>query len=230
MTLKPRILVVDDEPATVKLLSANLKARGYEVLAAGDGLEALKVAQETLLDLIVLDLGLPGMDGFEVCAAVRRDSQVPILVLSARGRERDKVQALDQGADDYLTKPFGVEELLARVRALLRRSAPAESIARTAYEVGDLRVDFENRRVTLAAEAVDLTPIEYRLLAHLALNAGKVLSYRALLQAVWGPEYGDEKEYVWTYMRRLRHKLGDEQSDPRYLLTEPGVGYRLASF
>lgn len=226
---KPRVLVVDDEPPTVKLLSANLKARGYDVLAAYDGLEALKLASENLLDLIVLDLGLPGMNGFAVCEAVRRESQVPIIVLSARGREKDKVRALDLGADDYLTKPFSVEELLARVRAVLRRSAPAETIARTAYAVGDLVVDFENRRVTIDGQPVELTPIEYRLLAHLALNAGKVLTYRALLQAVWGPEYGDEKEYVWTYIRRLRQKLSEDQDQPRYLLTEPGVGYRLAA-
>ncbi|HBY92763.1 MAG: response regulator transcription factor [Ardenticatenaceae bacterium] len=226
---KPRVLVVDDEPPTVKLLSANLKARGYDVLAAYDGLEALKLARENLLDLIVLDLGLPGMDGFAVCEAVRHESQVPVIVLSARGREKDKVRALDLGADDYLTKPFSVEELLARVRAVLRRTAPAETIARTAYAAGDLVVDFESRRVTLNEEPVELTPIEYRLLAHLALNAGKVLTYRALLQAVWGPEYGDEKEYVWTYIRRLRQKLGEDQDQPRYLLTEPGVGYRLAA-
>ena len=226
---KTRVLVVDDEPSTVKLVSANLKARGYEVLVAYDGLEALKVAREQLLDLIILDLGLPGMDGFAVCDAIRRESQVPTIVLSARGREKDKVQALDLGADDYLTKPFSVEELLARVRALLRRSAPAEAIARTVYTAGDLGVDFEHRRVTLAGEPVDLTPVEYRLLAHLAINAGKVLTYRALLQAVWGPEYGDEKEYVWTYVRRLRRKLGEDQDQPRYILTEPGVGYRLAA-
>ncbi|MBI4498465.1 MAG: response regulator transcription factor [Chloroflexi bacterium] len=223
---KPRILVVDDEPETVKYVGTNLRARGYQVLTAADGTEALKVASEEVLDLIILDIMMPGPDGFEVCQAIRQESEVPIIILSARGQERDKVRALDIGADDYLTKPFGIEELLARVRAALRRSARSEVGPLPPIHTDDLTLDFSRRRVLVRGQEVSLTPTEYNLLAHLARNMGKVLTHRAILQSVWGPEYGDENDYLWAYVRRLRRKLEPDPQHPRYLLTEPGVGYR----
>ncbi|MBI4329533.1 MAG: response regulator transcription factor [Chloroflexi bacterium] len=224
-----RILVVDDEPQTIRYVSANLRARGYEVLTATDGLEALKLASENVLSLILLDLMMPGPDGFEVCSRIREESDVPIIVLSARGREQDKVRALDLGADDYLTKPFGIEELLARVRAALRRTISSRSGALPPITVGELTIDFAARRVTRGGQEVRLTPTEYNLLTHLARNAGKVLTHRAILQTVWGQEYGEESDYLWAYIRRLRRKLGDDSEHPRYIRTEPGVGYLFAS-
>jgi two-component system KDP operon response regulator KdpE len=225
--MRQRILVVDDEAPTRKYVSANLKARGYDVLTAGDGVEALKLIGEHPLDLLILDIGMPGPDGLEVLTAVRRDMEVPVIMLTARGREIDKVSALDQGADDYLTKPFGVEELLARVRAALRRAGPAPKGALPPYRCGDLEVDFSARTVRFAGSELQLPPKQYEVLAYLARNAGKVLTHRQILQAVWGGEYGDEAEYVWTYLRRLRRKIEPDPEHPRYLLTEPGVGYRM---
>ncbi|MFQ5612704.1 MAG: response regulator transcription factor [Anaerolineae bacterium] len=222
---KTRVLVVDDEPETVKYVSANLRARGYEVLTAEDGRKALKVFDEAVVDLVVLDIMMPGPDGFEVCRAIRRQSEVPIIMLSARGQEKDIVRALNLGADDYLTKPFGVEEMLARVRAVLRRTSYASAILRPPLAVDDLRIDFAAQQVTVQGRKVQLTPTEYDLLVHLAINAGRVLTHRVLLQAVWGPEYGDETEYLWAYIRRLRRKLEPEPHNPRYILTQPGVGY-----
>ncbi len=219
-------LVVDDEPETVKYVGANLKARGFEVLTAGDGTEALKVAEENAVDLILLDLSMPGPDGFEVCQRIRSYSDVPIIILSARGREQDKVKALDLGADDYLTKPFGVEELMARVRATLRRTRQEGSGTLPPFTSGGLAIDFASRRVTLNEEEVKLTPTEYNLLLLLARNAGKVLTHRTLLIGVWGPDYGQENEYLWAYVRRLRKKLEPKLDQPTYILTEPGVGYR----
>lgn len=189
MIAEPRILVVDDEPETVKYVSMNLRARGYRVHMAEDGLEALKVADEELLDLIILDIGIPGLDGFEVCRAVRRRSQVPVIILGVRGREKDIIRALDLGADDYLTKPFSVEELLARVRTVLRRAEGTSTVVRPPFVLDTRRIDFTERRVTVEEREVDLTPTEYELLAYLALNAGRVLTHRALLQTVWGPAY-----------------------------------------
>lgn len=226
---KVRVLVVDDEPETVKYVSANLRARGYEVLTAADGREALKVFDESLVDLVILDIMMPGPDGFEVCQTIRRQSDVPIIMLSARGQEKDIVRALHLGADDYLTKPFGVEEMLARVQAVLRRTARPSFVPRPPLKVGDLEIDFAARRVTVRGREVQLTPTEYELLTHLALNAGRVLTHRALLQAVWGPEYGEETEYLWAYIRRLRRKIEPDPSHPRYILTQPGVGYCFAS-
>jgi two-component system KDP operon response regulator KdpE len=224
---KTRILVVDDEPETLKYVGANLKARGYEVVTAADGSEALKQAAEDVFDLVLLDITMPGPDGFAVCQALRQHSTVPIIMLSARGQEKDKVRALDLGADDYLTKPFGIEELLARARSTLRRSQHDTSTAGPLV-IGDLTINFAERRVTRGGEEVKLTPTEYELLVQLARSAGKVLSHTTLLQRVWGPEYGEESDYLWAYMRRLRRKLEAEPDHPRYLLTEPGVGYRLS--
>jgi two-component system KDP operon response regulator KdpE len=226
MNKNQRILVVDDEPETVKYVSANLKARGFDVVTASDGTEGLKQAEEQVVDLILLDLNMPGPDGFEVCRRIRDSSDVPIIILSARGREQDKVKALDLGADDYMTKPFGVDELMARVRAALRRARAEGGGAMPPLEVEGLRIDFSARRVTLNGGALKLTPTEYSLLALLARNAGKVLTHRALLNAVWGPEYGQESEYLWAYIRRLRKKLEPDENQPHFIITEPGVGYR----
>jgi two-component system KDP operon response regulator KdpE len=224
---KTRVLVVDDEPETLKYVGANLKARGYEVVTAADGSEALKQAAEDVFDLVLLDITMPGPDGFAVCQALRQQSTVPIIMLSARGQEKDKVRALDLGADDYITKPFGIDELLARARSTLRRSQQETSTAGPLV-IGDLAINFAERRVTRGGEEVKLTPTEYELLVQLARSAGKVLSHTMLLQRVWGPEYGEESDYLWAYMRRLRRKLEAEPDHPRYLLTEPGVGYRLS--
>jgi len=222
---RPRVLLVDDEPETIKYVSANLRARGYDVLTAEDGLTALKAFRESVVDLVILDIMMPAPDGFEVCRAIRRRSGVPIIMLSARGQEKDIVRALDLGADDYLTKPFGVEEMLARVRAALRRIPQTGVTPRPPLVMKDLEIDFVARRVTVRGSAVQLTPTEYDLLVHLAVNAGRVLTHRTLLQAVWGPEYGDETEYVWVYIRRLRRKIEPDPNNPRYILTQPGVGY-----
>jgi len=216
---------VDDEPETIKYVSANLRARGYDVLSAEDGQTALEAFRESAVDLVILDIMMPAPDGFEVCRAIRRRSGVPIIMLSARGRERDIVRALDLGADDYLTKPFGVEEMLARVRAALRRISQTGITPRPPLVMEDLEINFAARRVTVRGSEVQLTPTEHDLLVHLVINAGRVLTHRALLQAVWGPEYGDESEYLWTYVRRLRRKIEPDPGNPRYILTQPGVGY-----
>lgn len=222
---QPRVLVVDDEPQTVKYVAANLRARGYEVVTAQDGREALKVFRETPVDLVILDIMMPGPDGFEVCQVIRRESDVPIIMLSARGQEKDIVRALNLGADDYLTKPFGVEEMLARIQAVLRRATRVSHTPRPPVRIGALEIDFGGRRVTMAGKSVHLTPTEYDLLVTLALNAGRVLTHRMLLQTVWGPEYGSETEYLWAYIRRLRQKIEPDPQNPRYILTQPGVGY-----
>jgi two-component system KDP operon response regulator KdpE len=221
------ILVVDDEAPMRKFVSHNLKAGGYNVLTASDGSEALKLASENALDLLLLDIGLPGPDGLAVLQAVRRDYEVPVLMISARGREADRVRALDLGADDYLTKPFGVAELLARVRALLRRVTPGPKGPLVPYRFHDLQVDFGAHRVRLEDKDVPLTRREFEVLAYLARNAGKVLLHRQVLQAVWGPEYGDEADYVWTFVQRIRRKLEPDRHHPIYILTQAGVGYTM---
>ena len=226
---KPKILVVDDEPETLKYVGANLRARGYDVLTAEDGRTALKASNESTVDMLILDIMMPGMDGFEICRAIRQRSSVPVLMLSARGREKDIVQALDLGADDYLTKPFGVEELLARVRAVLRRTAQTSIKPGASLRFAELAIDSAAQRVTVRGHEIQLTCTEYELLVHLAANAGRVLTHRTLLQAVWGPEYGDETEYLWAYIRRLRRKIELDASNPRYILTQPGVGYYFAA-
>jgi two-component system KDP operon response regulator KdpE len=220
-----RILVVDDEPALRRTLQANLGARGYDVTAVETGEAALQQAGVQLPDLVILDLLLPGLSGLDVCRALRATSEVPILVLSARGEEQTKVQALDLGADDYLTKPFGMDELLARVRALLRRLG-ATSTAGT-LQIGALAVDLDARQVWRDGRALDLTPREFDVLAFLMRHAGKVVTHRLLLAEVWGPQYKCETQYLRVFINRLRAKIGDDPAHPRYIATEPGVGYRV---
>ncbi|MDY6907185.1 MAG: response regulator transcription factor [Chloroflexota bacterium] len=223
-----RILVVDDDPGVLKFVGANLRARDYEVLEARDGREALQAMEEAMPHLIILDIMLPLIDGYEVCRRIRAWSQVPIIMLSAKGDERDKVLCLELGADDYVTKPFAVEELLARVRSVLRRSrATPTPPTIPQYVCCGLEVNFIERRVTVDGHEVRLTPIEYSLMQELALNAGKVLTHVHLLSRLWGPEYVDEREYLRVYISRLRHKIEADPENPQVILTEPGVGYRL---
>ncbi len=225
---EPTILIIDDEAETRKFVGMNLKARGYNILTAQDGTEGIKLFEDNFVNLVLLDVSMPGPDGFQVCRHLRRSSNVPIIILSARGREQDKVTALDLGADDYLTKPFGVEELLARVRATLRRTHGAQGSAASSYRFGDVEVDLGARLVLRRGAAVKFTPIEFSLLGLLIRNAGRVLTYRAILEAVWGGEYLEEREYVWAYIRRLRAKLEASPDAPLFILNEPGVGYRFA--
>ncbi|HEY82458.1 MAG TPA: response regulator transcription factor [Dehalococcoidia bacterium] len=222
--VKTRILVVDDELSIIKFLRANLEARGYEVLTAMDGAQALQVIEMELPDLVILDIMMPKMDGFEVCRRLREWSQIPIIMLSARGDEEDKVKCLNLGADDYITKPFSASELTARVSAVLRRTQKATP-TQPFFASGDLKIDFAKRQVTMAGREVKLTPTEYALLQELTLNAGKVLTHTHLLNKVWGPEYQDEREYLHVFIRRLRAKLEPEPTNPSYILTVPGVGY-----
>jgi two-component system KDP operon response regulator KdpE len=227
------ILVVDDEPSIQRILRRNLTFSGYEVLIAQDGSQAIEIVRLHQPDLILLDLWLPGeIDGLGVCARVRQWTQTPIIILSARTEEKQKVQALDLGADDYLTKPFSNEELLARVRACLRRAAGAIDIESLAQKPGILvsedsciSMDVFRRQVRVGEQEIKLTPTEFALLLQLMLHAGKVLTHRNLLRAVWGPEYGEEADYLRVYVRQLRRKVEEQPSQPRYILTEPGVGY-----
>jgi two-component system, OmpR family, KDP operon response regulator KdpE len=228
--LKSTVLVIEDEPALQRFLRVTLAAQDYKVIEATTGEQGLRHAGTALPDLIVLDLGLPDVDGVEVTRRLREWSAVPIIVVSARGKEQDKVVALDAGADDYLTKPFGVGELLARVRVALRHAAAAnQETGDPIFEVGPLRVDLARRQVSIAGEPVHLTPNEFKLLTVLVKHAGKVLTHRHLLKEVWGPGSGDETHYLRVYMNQLRQKLEADAARPRYLLTEAGVGYRLMS-
>lgn len=224
-----RILVVEDEPAIVQAVKANLAGHGFEVETAFTGEAALDSFEGRRPDLVLLDLGLPDMDGTEVIQRLRSEANTPIIVLSVRGAERDKVRALDLGADDYLTKPFGVEELLARIRVALRHAARPAAGAEPVFRTGDLKVDIARRRVSVSGKPVHLTPTEYELLRAFIANPDRVLTDRMLLQAVWGLEYGDEAHYLHVYMARLRKKIEPGAQRPRYLVTEPGVGYRLVT-
>jgi two-component system KDP operon response regulator KdpE len=217
-----RILVVDDEPQILRALRVNLRARGYDVDTAADGITALKAAADRVPDLVVLDLGLPDLDGADVIGGLRGWTSVPIVVLSGRTDSRDKVDALDAGADDYITKPFGVDELLARIRAALRRAQPAAERP-AVVTVGRYTIDLAARTVS---HDVKLTPTEWQILDHLLANPGMLVSQRALLHDVWGPQYLTETNYLRQYMARLRRKLEDDPTHPKHLLTEPGMGYR----
>jgi two-component system KDP operon response regulator KdpE len=224
-----RILLVDDEVPIQRALAPLLRARGYDVEVVGTGTEALNVAATHPPDLIVLDLGLPDIEGTEVCRRIRADSTVPIVVLSARGGEADKVAALDLGADDYVTKPFGPEELLARVRVALRRMFSADDAPSGRLRAGDLTIDYDRRRVLRADTEIRLTPKEFELLALLARSADRVLTHRTILKAVWGAHAVDQPEHLWVLMAQLRKKIEPDPTHPRYLLSEPWVGYRFAT-
>ena len=219
-----RILVVDDEPQILRAMGTNLRARGYDVELAATGEAALTVAARKHPDLVVLDLGLPGIDGTEVIRGLRGWTEVPIIVLSVREAEADKVAALDAGADDYVTKPFGMDELLARLRAALRRAAPAEQEA--VVQTEDFTVDLAAKRVTTSAGEVRLTPTEWHIVELLVRNPGKLVTQRKLLQDVWGPQYETETNYLRVYMAQIRSKLEPDPSRPRYFITEARMGYR----
>jgi two-component system, OmpR family, KDP operon response regulator KdpE len=221
------ILVVDDEAPMRKLLTSNLKASGYGVRSAADGVEALQLIEEHQFDLLVMDVNIPGPSGLQILESVRRGAEMPIMMISARGRERDKIEALDMGADDYLSKPFGIGELLARVKALLRRGVDAPRGPLPPYRYQNLEVDYGARRARLNGVDVPLTRREFEVLAYFARNAGKVMLHRQVLQAVWGGNYGDEADYVWTYVQRIRRKIEPDRRTPLYLRTEAGVGYHM---
>jgi two-component system KDP operon response regulator KdpE len=224
--VEPLVLVVEDEPQLVRFLRATLPPHGYRVIDARTAADGLREAASRTPDIVLLDLGLPDLDGVDVVRRIREWSAMPIVVVSARGQEKDKVEALDAGADDYLTKPFGTDELLARIRVALRRSARAEE-QKPVVEAGSLRIDLAARVVHRGGEEVRLTRTEYRLIAALALHPGKVLTLRQLLREIWGPNAELDTPYLRVYMAQLRHKLEDDPARPRHLLTETGVGYRL---
>jgi two-component system, OmpR family, KDP operon response regulator KdpE len=227
---EPAVVLIEDEPQIRRFLRATLTSQGYRLFEATTGADGLVEVGSRLPDVIVVDLGLPDMDGLEVIRRLREWSTIPIIVLSARGQEHDKVAALDAGADDYISKPFGAGELLARIRVALRHTTGASREGGEAtFKVGDLQVDFVRRQVVLAAREIRLTPIEYKLLTTLARHAGKVVTHQQLLREVWGPSHTDQSHYIRVYMAHLRHKLEAEPARPRYLLTEPGGGYRLAA-
>lgn len=221
------VLVVDDEKPLREFVRRNLEVRGYKVLTASNGLEALAIFQHETIQLVIMDIMMPHMDGLEATRRIRQESYVPIIILTAMGEEADKVRAFDLGADDYLTKPFGVGELLGRVKAVLRRadwSEPASSEERIAR--GDIMVDVGRHNVVVRGEALDLTPTEYNLLLYLMKNAGRTLTHRVILQHVWGMEYGDEAEYLRVYVGKLRQKIEEDPLKPKYVHTEHGLGYR----
>jgi DNA-binding response OmpR family regulator len=230
---KTTIVAADDDPQLLRLMMRNLQFEGYEVIPASNGQQALEEIEGQVPDLVLLDVMMPKMDGFTVCQRVREFSTVPIIIVTARGQDQDKVRGLDLGADDYLTKPFSVDELLARVRAVLRRAQFATSehtqTAGSTATIGDLTLDYAQHLVTLAGKEVPLTPIEYRILAYLAQNVGRVLTQDLLLEHVWGAEYLGESHMLQVNMNRLRRKLEADPAHPRYLLTKVGVGYSLAA-
>jgi DNA-binding response OmpR family regulator len=228
MMSKIKVLVVDDEPRYLKLLHYNLEAAGYEVITAASGEEALSLVAVKSPDLIILDIRLPGIDGYEVCARIREFSSTPIIMLTAKGEQQEKVQGLRLGADDYVTKPFGAEELMARVETVLRRHRTPEVPAPPMIIVGELAIDFVRRKVTIRGQEVSLSPAEYRLLQCLAINAGRVIVHEEIQEKVWGPEYREHYEGLRVYIRRLRKKIEKDPEQPVYILNRPGVGYMLA--
>jgi len=219
-----KILIVDDAQQVRRVLRTALSAEGYEIFEAGTGEEALESIRQSTPDAILLDVNMPGIGGLETCREIRRTLDVPIVMLTVRNAERDKVMALDAGADDYVVKPFGMAELLARIRAALRRRLPQGQLA--SFSTKDLSIDFEARQVTVKGRDVHLTPKEFELLRHLVANAGKPITHRRLLQAVWGPDYGDEPEYLRVMINQLRKKIESDPAKPKLILTEPWVGYR----
>jgi len=229
MTQPARILLVDDEVSIQRALAPLLRSRGYDLDVAGTGADALKMFAEHPPDLIVLDLGLPDIEGTEVCRRVRESSSLPIIILSARGREADKVAALDLGADDYVTKPFGPEELLARIRVWLRRLLSEERVESGRVKITDLTIDYDRRRVLRGEEEIRLTPKEFELLAFMARNPDRVMTHRTILKAIWGPNAVDQPEHLWVLVAQLRKKIEIDPAAPRYLVSEPWVGYRLAT-
>jgi two-component system KDP operon response regulator KdpE len=224
-TDKSKVLVVDDEPQITRVLRTVLTSQGYQVRTAGEGESALSSFTEWRPELVITDLFMPHMDGLELCRRIRAVSSVPIIVLSVKGEERAKVEALDSGADDYVTKPFGIDELMARVRAALRRvTAPASDV--TSFDVGDFRVDLESRRVHVRGTEVRLTPKEFELFVYMARHPDRVITHKTLLEAVWGEASQEQPEYLRVFMGQLRKKLEPDPGNPRYLVTEPWVGYR----
>lgn len=229
MSRPARILLVDDEAAIRRSVTPLLRARGYDVEAAASGAEAIATFSSWTPDVVVLDLGLPDIDGVEVCRRIRAQSETPVIVLSARGGEPDKVSALDAGADDYVTKPFGSEELLARIRVALRRVFAVDDAEKGQLHRGDLVIDFNRHRVVRENEEIKLTPKEFELLALLARHADRVLTHRTILKAIWGPNAVDQPEHLWVLMAQLRKKIETDPSAPRYLISEPWVGYRFVT-
>ncbi len=225
-TGKGNILVVDDEPQITRVLKTTLSSQGYATRTAGDGREALQAMKDWTPDLVITDLSMPNMDGLALCRHIREQSQVPIIVLSVKGEERTKVEALDAGADDYVTKPFNINELLARVRAGLRRITAARQPETKSIEIGDFQIDLEKHAVRVKNRDVRLTPKEFDLMVHLARNPGKVITHRVLLAAVWGANSVEQPEYLRVFVGHLRKKLEADESAPRYIVTEPWVGYR----
>jgi two-component system KDP operon response regulator KdpE len=231
MTNPARILVVDDEPQLTRVLRTGLKSRGYDVRAAADGQAGFEAFNDWHPDLVITDLAMPNIDGLELCRRLRAVSQVPIIVLSAKGEEKTKVEALDSGADDYVTKPFGIDELLARVRASLRRaSAPAvDGATQATLDSGDFHIDLETREITVSGKSIHLTPKEFDLLVYFIKHSGKVLTHRTLLAALWGGNYVEQNEYLRVFVGNLRKKIEPDAATPRYILTEPWIGYRFNS-
>jgi two-component system KDP operon response regulator KdpE len=229
MTHRPRILLVDDEVAIQRAVGPLLRARGYELHVAGTGAEALRAFADRPPDLIILDLGLPDIEGTEVCRRIRAESAVPIVVLSARGAESDKVNALDLGADDYVTKPFGPEELLARIRVALRRVQSRDDSEKGLLTAGDLTIDYDRRRVLRGESEIRLTPKEFELLSFLARNHDRVLTHRVILKEIWGSNAVEQPEHLWTLVAQLRKKIEPDAANPRYVLSEPWVGYRFVT-
>ncbi len=226
MPSRPHILVVDDEPQITRVLRTTLNAQGYEIRVANDGETALEILKDFTPDLVITDLMMPNMNGIELCRRLRKVSQVPVLVLSVRGEERSKIEALDSGADDYITKPFSTGELLARVRAALRRAPTNTPEQKTRIEAGDFRIDLDARLVRVREREVRLTPKEFDVLLYMAEHPHKVLTHRAILNAVWGSNSMEQNEYLRVFVGQLRKKLEANASEPKYILTEPWVGYR----